>query len=135
LIWRYRAIKNPVARVKWLLFCAILMALGFGYTAYKIVVGSPIGKSVIVASIFTLFIVLYTIITLGKYRYYYIENGVVYYKPFKTDLRSVKDYKVDEDRLVIKLHVRNPFSVRTLYFENLEDLKDVEKLLKRIIKK
>ena len=135
MIWRYRAIKNPIARRKWITICLILILIGFGYTAYKVHAGLQIGKALIIAGIFSLFIILYTIIALGKYRYYYIQDGILHYKPFKVDLKSVKGYEVDERNLVIRLKVRNPLSIRTLYFENLEDLKDIEKLLKKIIKK
>ncbi len=135
MIWKYRAVKNPVARIKWITLCLILLLLGFSYTAYKIAMGASYGKSLIATTIFTLFVVLYTIITLGRERYYYIEGNTIYYKPFKTDLSKVKDYEVQEDKLIIKLNVKNPFSVRTLYFENVEDLREVEKLLKKIIKK
>ena len=82
---------------------------------------------------FILFVSLYAIITLGKPRHYYIEGETVYYKPFKTNLRDVDGYEVNEDRLVIKLKKKGIFGVRTLYFESLDDLRQVERFLKRLL--
>ncbi len=132
MIWSYRALNNPVARKKWLSFVALLIIVGFAYTAYKIAAGYPAGKALIVASIFTLFVSLYAIISLGKPRHYYIEGNVIHYKPFKTDLSKVRSYEVDEEKLLIKLDVPGIFKVKTLYFENLDDLKQVERYLSRI---
>jgi hypothetical protein len=132
MIWTYRAINNPVAKRKWLVFCLILILLGFGYTANKIVSGEPYGKSLIIAGIFALFISLYTIIALGKPRHYFIEGDFVVYKPFKTNLKKIKGFEVDESGMVIRLKTGNPFSVRTLYFENPDELKKVERMLERI---
>lgn len=133
MIWRYRALNNPVARRKWLCFLAFLILIALAYTAYKTSLGYPVKKSLLSISIFTLFVFLYGIITLGKPRYYRIDDNTVYYKPLKTDLSSIRGYDVDADRLIIKLHGAGLFSVRTLYFENLEDLREVEKFLRKIV--
>jgi len=78
---------------------------------------------------------LYAIITLGKIRYYYIEDDVIKYKPFKTYLSNIEDFEINRDLKIIKLKLKKPsiFAVRTLYFENIEDLEEVAKFLKRKI--
>ncbi len=135
MIWTYRALNNPAARKKWAAFILLVIAVGFGYTAYKIVSGAEIGKSLIVAAIFALFISLYAIITLGKPRHYYIEGNYVYYRPFKTDLTKVKDFEVDEGRMVIRLKGAGILGVRTLYFDNEDDLRQAVRMLERILKR
>jgi len=132
LIWTYRALNNPAARKKWLSFVFMIIAAGFGYTAYKILSSGEIGKSLIVAAIFALFVSLYAIITLGKPRHYYIEGDYVYYKPFKTNLKRVEDFEVDEDRMLIRLKGAGIFGVRTLYFENQDDLRQAVRMLNKI---
>ncbi len=132
MIWSYRAINNPVARRKWLTLVALLLLVGFAYTAYKIVAGYPAGKAMIVALVFALFVCLYAIITLGKPRNYYIEGGVIYYRPFRTDLKKIEGYEVDEQNLVVKLKGAGFLGVRTLYFENIDDLREVVRALDRI---
>jgi len=132
LIWTYRVINNPVAKKKWLSFCLALIVLGFAYTGYKIYIGESLGKSLIVAAIFTLFVILYTITTLGKPRHYYIEGTYVYYKPFKTDLTKIDGFEVDEKNLIIKLKSKSLFAVKTLYFEDPEDIKEARRVIERI---
>ncbi|WP_456469462.1 hypothetical protein [Archaeoglobus sp.] len=132
MIWTYRVLNNPAARKKWLSFVFMIIAAGFGYTAYKILSSGEIGKSLIVAAIFALFVSLYAIITLGKPRHYYIEGDYVYYKPFKTNLKRVEDFEVDEDRMLIRLKGAGIFRVRTLYFENQDDLRQAVRVLNKI---
>ncbi len=133
MIWSYRALNNPAARRKWSLIVVAIILIGFGYTAYKISTGSDFGKSMLVTAIFTLFVSLYAIITLGKPRYYYIEGDYVVYRPFKTNLRRVQKFEVDEDRMIIKLKGAGIFGVRTLYFENPDDLRQTVRKLNRLL--
>lgn len=135
MIWRYRAINNPIARKKWLAFCATLLAIGFGYSIYRYLVTGNLRLTLLLLSFFTLMIFLYTIITLGKFRYYYIDDDVIRYKPFKTYLSNIESFEVDYKNKVIKLKLRKskPFAVKTLYFENDEDLEEVIRFLKRRI--
>lgn len=132
MIWSYRAINNPSARRKWLAFVLVILFLGFGYTAFKIATGAGLGRSVIVAAVFALFVSLYAIITLGKPRYYYIDENYVYYRPFKTDLKKIKGFEVDVNGRVIKLHGAGILGVRTLYFDSVEDLNEVRRRLEKI---
>jgi len=78
---------------------------------------------------------LYAIITLGKIRYYYIEDDVIKYKPFKTHISNIEDFEINRDLKIIKLKLKKSsiFAVRTLYFEDIEDLEEVAKFLKRKI--
>ncbi|WP_456328973.1 hypothetical protein [Archaeoglobus sp.] len=135
MIWTYRALNNPAARKKWLIFVLLIIVAGFGFTAYKIATGAEVGKSLIVAAIFAFFVSLYAIITLGKPRHYYIEGDYVYYKPFKTNLKRIKGFEVDEERKVIRLKGAGIFSVRTLYFDNHDDLRQAVRRLERIVEK
>jgi hypothetical protein len=135
MIWTYRALNNPAARRKWAAFILLIVLAGFGYTAYKIAGGAEVGKSLIAAAIFALFISLYAIITLGKPRHYYIEGDYVYYRPFKTNLKDIEGFEVDEERRVIRLKGAGIFSVRTLYFDNEDDLRQAVRRLERIVKR
>lgn len=135
MIWTYRALNNPAARRKWLIFVLLIIVAGFGFTAYKIATGAEFGKSLIVAAIFAFFVSLYAIITLGKPRHYYIEGDYVYYKPFKTNLKRIKGFEVDEEKKVIRLKGAGILSVRTLYFDNQEDLRHIVRRLERIVEK
>ncbi|WP_202319958.1 hypothetical protein [Archaeoglobus neptunius] len=135
MIWTYRALNNPASRKKWIIFVFVIILAGFGYTGYKILSGGEIGKSLIVAAIFALFVSLYAIITLGKPRHYYIEGDYVYYRPFKTNLREIEDFEVCEEKKLIKLKGAGILSVRTLYFENQDDMKQVVRKLNKILGK
>ncbi len=131
IVWSYRAINNPVAKRKWLGFVSLIVIVGIAYSAYKILSGQQVGKVLIIAAIFVLFVTLYAIITLGKPRHYAIDGEFVYYKPFKSRLSP--NYEVSEDELVIRFKDRR--LIRTLYFENPEDLKTVRKHLERLFGK
>lgn len=133
MIWTYRVLNNPAARKKWLIFVLLILLAGFGYAALRALTGEASGRLLIAITLFTLFLSLYTIITLGKPRHYYIEGDYVFYKPLKTNLKKINGFEVDEKNLLIRLKGSGLFSVRTLYFENLDDLRQVERKLKRII--
>jgi len=78
---------------------------------------------------------LYAIITLGKIRYYYIEDDIIRYKPFKTYITNIEDFEINRDLKIIKLKLKRPsiFAVKTLYFEDINDLEEVAKFLKKRI--
>ncbi|MEM0350239.1 MAG: hypothetical protein QXR27_06040 [Archaeoglobaceae archaeon] len=130
MIWSYRAIKNPVARRKWLTFIFSLILLGFLYSIYRILLGENLIKVFLIFTLFSLFLFLYAIISLGKPRYYLMDEEFIVYKPFKTKISDVKGYIVDDKNLLIKLNKKG-FGVKTLYFERLEDLRNAEKWLKK----
>jgi hypothetical protein len=132
--WCYRAVKNPAARRKWVAFISIVVAIIFGYGAYRILIGDNAIRVALLLAIFSLFILLYAIIALGKPRYYFLDDEFVIYKPFKTRLGDVTGYSVDEKRLLIKLKKKGILGVKTLYFEKIEDLKEAEKWLKKKLK-
>ncbi len=131
MIWCYRAVKNPAARRKWIAFISIIVAIIFGYAAYKILMGENVIRIALLLTIFSLFIFLYAIIALGKPRYYFLDEEVLIYKPFKTRLGDITGYSVDESKLLIKIEKKGILGVKTLYFEKIEDLKEAEKWLKR----
>jgi hypothetical protein len=136
MIWSYRAIKNPAARKKWLMLITALLIIFFSYGAYRVLTGENWIRIALLLVLFSLFIFLYAIITLGKPRYYSIDDDFIIYKPFKTRLGDLEDYSVDENRMIIKLKKKKGiFGVRTLYFEKVEDLKEAEKILRKKLKK
>ncbi len=132
MIWKYRAVNNPIAKRKWLSFCLILLAVGVCYSVYKYSLTGNLRFTLLSLSFFSLMIFLYTIITLGKIRYYYIDDEIVY-KPFKTPLSNVEDFEVDYENKVIRLKLRKTslLAVKTLYFESDEDLEEVARFLRR----
>jgi hypothetical protein len=132
LIWSYRAVNNPAARRKWISFVLFLLLAGILFTGFRIYSGAPLGRSIIICSMFILFVILYGMITLGKPRHYYVEEETVYYRPFRTNLKDIEGYEVDEDRMVIRLKKKGLLGVKTLYFENLDDLRQMERFLKRL---
>ncbi|MCS7118858.1 MAG: hypothetical protein RMH75_02300 [Archaeoglobaceae archaeon] len=137
MMWSYRAIKNPVARKKWLSFISFLILFGFIYSIYRILIGENVIKIFLIFTIFSLFIFLYAIISLGKPRFYLMDDDSIIYKPFKTRFSKISGYSIDEKNLRIKLELKslNIFSVKTLYFEKPEDLQNAEKWLKKRLRR
>jgi len=135
-MWWYRAVNNPVARRKWLTLSLTLLAVGSAYTAYRVMRGEDPIKCLLIFSLFVLMLFLYTLIALGKPRYYYYADGEIIYKPLKVSLSDVMGYDVDREGKVIRLRVKglSPLKVRTLYFENLEDLERIERILRELLK-
>ena len=131
MIWKYRVINNPVARKKWITFylCLFGVCLCYSILNYKGAI------TLLSFSFFTLMLFLYAIITLGKIRYYYIEDDIIKYKPFKTYISNIEEFEINRDLKIIRLKLKRSsiFAVRTLYFENIEDLEEVAKFLKRKI--
>ncbi|MEM1579045.1 MAG: hypothetical protein QXN34_00195 [Archaeoglobaceae archaeon] len=130
MMWSYRAIRNPVARKKWLLIISFLVLIGLCYSIYRVIVGENLIRILLIFTIFSLFIFLYAIISLGKPRFYLMDDELIIYKPFKTRLNQIHGFEVNERNLTIKLKKKG-FGVKTLYFEKIEDLKSAEKWLKR----
>lgn len=133
MIWSYRAVKNPVARKKWVYFISILIFVVFGYGVYRILTEGNVIRIGLLMTLFSLFIFLYSLIAFGKPRYYFLDEDLIIYKPFKTRIGDIRGYKVDEDNLLIKLDKKGIFGVKTLYFEKIEDLREAERWLKRKI--
>ncbi|WP_456327069.1 hypothetical protein [Archaeoglobus sp.] len=135
MIWSYRAVNNRVARRKWLALSSILMGVGIIYTIFRILYSGKLVPSLAIFTIFALMVFLYTVITLGKVRYYFIEGNEIVYKPFKTKIEDVKGYEVDKENMVIKLKLKKPkiFAVKTLYFDKEEEFEEVLRFLKRVL--
>jgi len=133
MIWSYRAVNNRIARRKWIAFGLFLIVLGIIYTTYRILITGKLVSSLAIFTLFTAMVFLYTIITLGKVRYYFIEDDKIIYKPFKTSLDEVNSYEVDEANRVIRLKLKKPrlFAVKTLYFDKEEEFQEVLRFLKR----
>ncbi|MCS7121131.1 MAG: hypothetical protein NZ895_00785 [Archaeoglobaceae archaeon] len=127
ITWIYRPVNNRLARRKWISVAAVLFFLGLIYTFYKTYTGYPFGRSIIALTVYTLFLLLYILLALGRPRTYILENNTVKYKPFKA---KIKEYSVDEKNLVIK--IKGNFFIRTLYFERDEDLREVLRYLRRL---
>ncbi len=138
MIWNYRAINNPVARKNWLIFGFILLIFALIAGVVRYVATDEFGKSLIITGLLVLFIFLYIQIVLGKVRQYSIDNkDRIRYRPFKTDLKKLKGYKADADSLKIDLELEksSPFAVKTLYFEDMDDLQEAEVFLKKYLSK
>lgn len=135
-MWMYRAVNNPVARRKWLIYCSCLLVVALATIAYRISTGLSPKKGIIALTSFILVIFLYAIIMLGKERYYYI-NGEIRYKPFRTKLEDIEDFEVDKTNKVIRLKLRKKslFSVKTLYFEDSGEMEEVVRFLERAVGK
>lgn len=133
MIWSYRAIRNPAARRKWLSFVAFLVIVGLLYSIYRILSGENLIKVLLIFTLFSLFIFLYAIISLGKPRFYLMDEELIIYRPFKTKLSEVEGFEVEEENLRIRLKKRG-FGVKTLYFERIEDLKNAESWLRKRIR-
>ena len=133
MIWSYRAVNNRVARRKWFALGTFLILLGITYTIYRVMVTGKIVQSLAIFTLFSLMVFLYTVITLGKVRYYFVEGDEIIYKPFKTKIDEIKEYDVDEENLVVKLRLKKPkiFAVKTLYFDKREEFEEVLRFLKR----
>ena len=135
MIWSYRAVNNRIARKKWLALSSTLIGVGLIYTIFRILYSGKLVSSLAIFTIFALMVFLYTIITLGKVRYYFIEENEIVYKPFKTKIEDVEGYEVDRENMVIKLKLKRPkvFAVKTLYFDKEEEFEDVLRFLKRVL--
>lgn len=135
MIWSYRAVNNRMARRKWTALSFTLILLGLIYTAYRVYSTSKLFSSLAIFTLFATMVFLYTIITLGKVRYYFIEGNTVFYKPFKTDLEDVEGYEADRENMVIKLKLKKPkiFAVKTLYFDKEDEFEDVLRFLRRTL--
>ena len=135
MIWSYRAVNNRIARKKWLALSSTLIGVGLIYTILRILYSGKLVSSLAIFTIFALMVFLYTIITLGKVRYYFIEGNEIVYKPFKTKIEDVEGYEVDRENMVIKLKLKKPkvFAVKTLYFDKEEEFEDVLRFLKRVL--
>ncbi|WP_457549667.1 hypothetical protein [Archaeoglobus sp.] len=135
MIWSYRAVNNRVARRKWLALSFCLIGIGLIYTIFRILYSGKVFSSLAVFTIFALMVFLYTVITLGKVRYYFIEDNEIVYKPFKTKIEDVERYEVDRDNMIIRLKLKNPkiFAVKTLYFDKEEEFQDVLRFLRRML--
>lgn len=136
MIWAYRAVNNKIARKKWIYLSLSLILLAIVVSFLRFSSGAEIKKIILSLAIFIFVVILYMLITLGKVRYYFIEDDTIHYKPFKTKLEDIKDFEVDKENMVIKLQFKKPklLGVKTLYFERMEDLEKAEKLLSDLIK-
>lgn len=136
MIWSYRAVNNRVARKKWLYIGFSLTILGAIYIIHRIYSTGKIYSSLAIFTLFILMVFLYTVLTLGKVRYYFIEDDAIVYRPFRTKIDEIYGYEVDEHNKVVRLKLKSPkiFAVKTLYFDRDEDLQDVIRFLNRTIK-
>jgi len=133
MIWKYRAINNPVAKKKWLTYSLCLVILAIATVTYRISAGLSPKKGLVALTSFFLVIFLYTIIMLGKERYYFV-NDEIRYKPFKTKLEDIENFEVDRENKLIRLKLRKPsfFAVKTLYFEDEEEMEEVIRFLEKV---
>jgi len=135
LVWNYRAVNNPAARKKWLIYGVVFLVFVLAAGTFRYVSTGDMKRTLLATSIFVLFVIMYIQIVLGKVRQYMIDDKIRY-KPFRTDLKDVKGFRVDEDAKKISLELNgfSPLAVRTLYFEDDDDLSDAVRFLKKKVK-
>ncbi len=133
MIWSYRAVNNRIARRKWIALSLVLIAIGSIYTAHRISSGGNIFASLSAFTLFALMVFLYTVITLGRVRYYIVEDGAIVYRPFRTKIDEIGGYEVDRDNMVIRLKLKRPkiFAVKTLYFDKEDEFFEALRFFKR----
>jgi len=135
MIWKYRAVNNPVAKRKWLMYSLCLIIFAIATVAYRTSTGLSPGRGIIVLVFFFLVVFLFTVQMLGKERFYYM-NEEIHYKPFKTKFDNIESFEVDEENKLIRLKLKKPsiFAVKTLYFDDVDEMKEAVVFLEKAIR-
>ncbi len=137
MIWKFRAINNRVAKRRYFTYSVLLILLFTIVAVYRVTNGYSIKKMAILLSVSAVFIFLYTIISLGRERYYTLDEKEIVYKPLKTKIEDIENFTVNENDKLIKLKLKKfkLFTVKTLYFEDKNDLKEAELFLKKYLRR
>jgi len=136
MMWKFRAVNNRVAKRRYFIYSLILILM-FAFAAiYRVETGFSVKKMAILLSFSAGLIFLYTLISLGKERYYSMDEKEIVYKPLKTKIEDIDDFEVDEKNRVIKLKLKKNklLAVKTLYFEDLSDMREAEVFLRKYLK-
>jgi hypothetical protein len=133
MLWKFRAVNNRIAKRRYYMYSSLLILLLIAGFFYRVETGTRVGKAMILFAVGIMFIFLYTVIALGRERYYYMDEEEIVYKPLKTKIKDISGFEVDKNNKLIRLNLRKKsiFSVKTLYFDNIEDLREAEYFLKR----
>ena len=136
MLWKFRAVNNRVAKRKYIaysLFIVLLFVLG---AIYRLESGMRPGKVAILLAFSVMLVFLYTVIALGRERYYSMDENEIVYRPLKTKIQDIEDFEVDENNRLIRLKLKKGglFSVKTLYFDDIRDLREAEMFLRRWVK-
>ncbi len=136
MIWKFRAVNNRVAKKRYFLYSLAIILLFVIGAIYRLETGTRPGKVVILLAFSIMLVFLYTVIALGRERYYSMDENEIVYRPLKTKISDVEGFEVDEENRLIKLKLRKGglFSVKTLYFDDIRDLREAEMFLKRWVR-
>ncbi len=136
MLWKFRAVNNRIAKRKYYMYSlGIVLILLIG-AIYRLETGTSAGKVAILMATGVLFVFMYTLIALGKERFYSMNEYEIVYRPLRTKIEDIESFEVDEENKLIKLNLKRGglFSVKTLYFEDPKDLKEAEYFLRKFLK-
>ncbi len=136
MLWKFRAINNKVAKRRYFLYSLTIILTFVAGAIYRLETGTRPGKVAILLAISIMLIFLYTVIALGRERYYSMDESEIVYRPLKTKIEDVENFEVDEENRLIRLKLRknSPFAVKTLYFDDIKDLREAEMFLRRWVR-
>jgi len=136
MLWKFRAVNNRIAKRRYYMYSLVAVLILLIGAIYRLETGTSAGKVAILMAIGIMFVFLYTVIALGRERFYSMSEYEIVYRPLKTKIEDIKSFEVDEENKLIKLNLKHgsPFSVKTLYFEDLKDLREAEYFLRKFLK-
>ncbi len=136
MLWKFRAVNNRVAKRRYFLYSAFVLAIFVAGAIYRLETGTSAGKVLILLAFSAMLVFLYTVIALGRERYYSLDEEEIVYRPLKTKIEEVESFEVDEENRLIRLKLKKNrlFAVKTLYFDDIRDLREAEMFLRRFVR-
>ncbi len=136
MLWKFRAVNNRIAKRKYFLYSLLIISIFVLGAIYRLESGTKPGKVAILLAFSVMLVFLYTVIALGRERYYSMDENEIVYRPLKTKIQDIEDFEVDENNRLIRLKLKKGglFSVKTLYFDDIRDLREAEMFLRRWVK-
>lgn len=136
MLWKFRAVNNRIAKRRYFLYSLVIISIFVLGAIYRLESGTKPGKVAILLAFSVMLVFLYTVIALGRERYYSMDENEIVYRPLKTKIQDIEDFEVDENNRLIRLKLKKGglFSVKTLYFDDIRDLREAEMFLRRWVK-
>ena len=136
MLWKFRAVNNRIAKRRYFLYSLVIISIFVLGAIYRLENGTKPGKVAILLAFSVMLVFLYTVIALGRERYYSMDENEIVYRPLKTKIQDIEDFEVDENNRLIRLKLKKGglFSVKTLYFDDIRDLREAEMFLRRWVK-
>ncbi len=136
MLWKFRAVNNRIAKRRYYSYSLVAVLILLIGAIYRLETGTSAGKVAILLAIGTMFVFLYTVIALGRERFYSMNEYEIVYRPLRTKIEDIESFEVDEENKLIKLNLKRGglFSVKTLYFEDIRDLREAEYFLRKFLK-